>query len=118
MNSLQPLILSIAVLGVAIYGLTRAIKPLLAARWGRDTQLGRFTVLLLPLGLGCLFAGFGINHLAGYLSLLLGYETSVSAPWGARVLMGLFSGTLATQIHNIVKGRIKTVQPKGDSSEK
>jgi len=118
MTSLQPLIVSVAVLGVVIYGVTRSVKPLIPKKWRRETALGKFSILFLPLLLGCMFAWVGLNSLAGYISNLLGYETVAFVPWGARLLMGLFSGTLATQIHNIVKHKIKYLSPEeGESDE-
>tara|TARA_Y100000034_G_scaffold31039_1_gene37926 strand:+ start:5347 stop:5694 length:348 start_codon:yes stop_codon:yes gene_type:complete len=103
---LQPLILSTAILGVAIYGLTQSGKKLLPQDWRNDTKLGQFTLTVLPLALGVILCLLALNELATYLSHLVGYKEAVVVPLGARLLLGLFSGTLATQIHSLVRKKI------------
>ena len=106
-ENVTPIFLSTTILGVVVYGITNAIKTLLPSDWRKETKLGKFTITSLPLVLGALLGWGMISSLATYVGMLLSDGEPVTVAWGSRVLLGLFSGTLATQIYAMVRNYYK-----------
>ena len=96
--------LGLAIFGGVTYALTQVIKPLIPHR---NTLYGRISVMALPVIIGAGLGCFGLGSLMGWLSAVTGGESVVELPRTAALILGMFSGSFATQIHNAVQSKIK-----------
>ena len=100
------LALAIALLGGAIYGVTRFVKPLLPSKW-KGTRLGKGVTAALPVCLGALLGAFALESLTDLLAVVTDHDTTITFGRGAACVIGMFSGSFAAQIHGLVSNRIK-----------
>lgn len=100
------LALAIALLGGAVYGITRFLKPLVPARF-KGTALGKGINAAIPVCLGGALGASVLESLTDLLAVLTEHDTDITFSKGAACVIGMFSGSFAAQIHGLVSDRIK-----------
>jgi len=98
--------ISLAVFGGVAYSLTQLLKPFLPVPWRKKTRIGKAAMVAMPVLIGGVLGAFAMDSLVDYLSAMLGGSGEISLPFVASCVLGLFSGSFATQIHSVVRQRI------------
>jgi hypothetical protein len=109
--------LSLVIVGGVTYGLMAVAKPFIPKAWRKTTALGKSTMLVLPMALGGVLSALAMGSLVGLVSGLTGGPEAMSMSWWAAFVLGMFSGSFATQIHSAVRSRIKLAAEKAISQE-
>ena len=112
------LALSLVIVGCVTYGITAVIKPFIPMAWRKATASGRASMMALPLVLGGAVSAIAIESLVELVSGLTSGPTDLSVSWVAAFVLGMFSGSFATQIHGAVRSRIKLAAEKAIAAEK
>tara|TARA_Y100001973_G_C5206208_1_gene341687 strand:- start:3893 stop:4264 length:372 start_codon:yes stop_codon:yes gene_type:complete len=116
-DTVLSLALTLVILGGVTYGIVAFSKQLIRASWRQTTRIGRATMLLLPMLVGGLLSAVSCESLIEVVSGLTGGPKKVSLGVGAAFLLGMFSGSFATQIHSAVRSRIKFAAAKAIASD-
>lgn len=101
--------LAIAILGGAIYGVTRFLKLLIPKKL-KGTNYGMALTAAMPICLGALLGAFALCSLTQYIASLLGHPVEMEVGYAASAVIGMFSGSFAAQIHGVVNSRIKKMK--------
>jgi hypothetical protein len=117
-DTVLSLSLTLVLLGGVTFGAVAIVKQLIRAEWRSTTRLGRATMLLLPMVVGGLLSVVGTDSLMELVSTLTGGPKQLSVGSGAAFIIGMFSGTFATQIHAAIRSRIKYAAAKAIADEK
>lgn len=117
-DTILSLSLTLVLLGGVTFGAVAIVKQLIRYEWRSTTRLGRATMLLLPMVVGGLLSVIGTDSLMELVSTLTGGPKQLSVGSGAAFIIGMFSGTFATQIHAAIRSRIKYAAAKAIADEK
>jgi len=116
-DTVLSLSLTLVILGGVTYGIIAVAKQFIPVSWRQTTRIGKATMLLLPMVVGGVLSIFASDSLVDVVSGLTGGPEAVSLGAGAAFLLGMFSGSFATQIHSAVRSRIKYAAAKAIASE-
>ncbi len=117
-DTVLSLSLTLVLLGGVTFGAVAIVKQLIRYEWRSTTRLGRATMLLLPMIVGGLLSVVSTDSLMELVSTLTGGPKQLSVGSGAAFIIGMFSGTFATQIHTAIRSRIKYAAAKAIADEK
>jgi len=109
--------LALVIIGGVTYALMAAAKPNIPTAWRKTTALGKTTMLALPMCIGGTLSVFSMGSLVGLVSGLTGGPPDLPVSWLAAFVLGMFSGSFATQIHSAVRSRIKIAAEKAIAEE-
>ena len=109
--------LALVIIGGVTYGLMAIAKPNIPTAWRKTTALGRTTMLALPVLIGGILSALSIGSLVSVVSGLTGGPEGILISWWAAFVLGMFSGSFATQIHSAVRSRIKLAAEKAIAEE-
>ena len=109
--------LSLAIIACVTYGLTAMIKPLIPKTWRKTTALGKTSMMALPVAIGGTLSVASIASLVDLVSGLTGGPAELGVSWTAAFVLGMFSGSFATQIHTAVRSKIKLAAERAIAAE-
>jgi len=116
-DTVLSLALTLVILGGVTYGIIAISKQFIRTKWRQTTRIGKATMLLLPMVIGGVLSVVACDSLVELVSGLTGGPTEVSLGTGAAFILGMFSGSFATQIHSAVRSRIKYAAAKAIAAE-
>jgi hypothetical protein len=116
-DTVLSLSLTLVILGGVTYGIIAISKQFIRTKWRQTTRIGKATMLLLPMVIGGVLSVVACDSLVELVSGLTGGPTEVSLGTGAAFILGMFSGSFATQIHSAVRSRIKYAAAKAIAAE-
>jgi len=104
--------LGLVIIACVTYGLTAVVKPFLKKEWRQKTALGKASMTAIPVVIGGILSCVSIESLVELVSGLTGGPEDLSVSWTASFVLGMFSGSFATQIHSVVRSRVKLAAAK------
>jgi hypothetical protein len=106
------LALALIIIGGVTYGLVAVVKPFIPTPWRHTTKLGKAFMLAFPLLVG---GGISVGAIGSIIELVASLTEGtgeLDIIWQAEFILGMFSGSFATQIHTAVRSRIKRAAAK------
>ena len=104
--------MALSIIGGVTYGLVAVVKPLIPTPWRHTTGAGKAFMLAFPLLVGGGISVGTIASLIGLIGSFTGGTGELDVIWQAEFILGMFSGSFATQIHTAVRSRIKRAAAK------
>jgi hypothetical protein len=111
------LALALVIIGGVTYSLMAMMKPFIPMKWRKTSALGKSGMLVLPMVVGGTLSVLSMGSLVGLVSGLTGGPPDLPVSWAAAFVLGMFSGSFATQIHSAVRSRIKLAAEKAIAEE-
>ena len=109
--------LALVIIACVTYGLTAIAKPFIPKEWRKSTALGKASMMALPVVVGGVLSCLSVESLVELVSGLTGGPEDLSIAWTASFVLGMFSGSFATQIHSAVRQRVKLAAAKAIAEE-
>tara|TARA_R110002020_G_scaffold26270_14_gene84869 strand:+ start:10433 stop:10789 length:357 start_codon:yes stop_codon:yes gene_type:complete len=109
--------LGLVIIACVTYGLTAIVKPFIPSNWRKSTALGKASMMAIPLVIGGVLSCLSVESLVELVSGLTGGPKDLGVSWAASFVLGMFSGSFATQIHSAVRHKVRLAAAKAIDKE-